>query len=188
MDQTTYDPALPEGLREMLVRSRIALSIADGQQQDLPLVGVNEAFCRLTGYDPDAVLHRNCRFLQPDGGAGPVRQRMRRFLADDRRDEEKFVIPNVTRDGRRFLNLVYMAKLRHDSTVRYILGSQFDATRGKQVALSLYEEALKDDIRRYNLLADDTGWVMLGSYDALANSHALIARSRLDHSLSDTIA
>ncbi|MEO1969694.1 MAG: PAS domain-containing protein [Sphingomonadaceae bacterium] len=185
MESTYCDPSLPDGLKAMLDKSRIALSIADGQQDDFPLVGVNEAFCNLTGYRPEAVLNRNCRFLQPEGGAGPVRDRMRQFLQDHEQDQEKFVIPNEALDGRRFLNLVYMAKLRRGGEMRYILGSQFDATRGKAPALSLYEEALKEDIRRYNLLADDTGWVMLGSYDALANSHALIAHSTLDQDEPD---
>lgn len=185
MDPTYCDPSLTDGLQAMLQNSRIALSIADGQQDDFPLVGVNEAFCTLTGYRPETVLNRNCRFLQPEGGAGPVRNRMRQFLKDPKQDQEKFVIPNETADGRRFLNLVYMAKLFRGNQLCYILGSQFDATRGKTPALSLYEDALKEDIRRYNLLADDTGWVMLGSFDALANSHALIASSKLDRAEPD---
>ena len=182
MASTYFDDTLPEGLQSMLTRSRIALSIADGRQDDHPLVGVNQAFCNLTEYAPSEVLHRNCRFLQPEGGAGPVRERMRKFLSSNRQEEEKFVIPNETRTGRKFLNLVYMAKLRFAGETRYILGSQFDATRGKEPTLGLFEEALKEDIRHYNLLADDTGWVLLGSFDALASSHALIAQSKLDNS------
>ena len=44
-----------------------AVTIVDVLAPDQPLVFVNTAFCRLTGYDEPAVLGRNCRLLQhPD--------------------------------------------------------------------------------------------------------------------------
>ena len=41
-----------------------ALTIADLEQEDAPLVFVNRAFERMTGYSSQAVVVRNCRFLQ----------------------------------------------------------------------------------------------------------------------------
>lgn len=40
------------------------ITIADPNMPDCPLMYVNEAFCRMTGYDQDEILGRNCRFLQ----------------------------------------------------------------------------------------------------------------------------
>ena len=40
------------------------ITIADPNLPDCPLMYVNEAFCRMTGYDQDEILGRNCRFLQ----------------------------------------------------------------------------------------------------------------------------
>ena len=43
------------------------ITIADANLPDMPIVYVNEAFCRITGYTRDEVVGRNCRFLQgPD--------------------------------------------------------------------------------------------------------------------------
>ena len=160
--------------------SGVSLTLADPSMPDAPLVAVNDAFCEMTGYTPEQALGRNCRFLQPSGGAGPVRQRMREFLKDDGSDEDKFVVPNVTREGREFLNLVYMNKLRRDGEVILILGSQFDVSGKSATAVDMYETALREDVRQIGKVAGEQGAVMIGSYTSLASSHAIIARARLE--------
>ena len=115
----------PDGLIGLFERSNISLTIADFTQPDCPLVGANAAFLELSGYDANAVIGHNCRFLQPEGGAGPVRARMRRFLKQADELDGKFLIPNVTKQGEPFLNLVYMAKLQRDGETKLVLGSQF---------------------------------------------------------------
>ena len=47
--------------------SNLSISISDAQRPDRPLIWVNAAFTRLTGYPLDEAVGRNCRFLQ---GAG----------------------------------------------------------------------------------------------------------------------
>ena len=51
-----------EGGQDLLVkvmeRSREGISIADAQQQDFPLIYVNEGFERLTGYSSDEAIGR----------------------------------------------------------------------------------------------------------------------------------
>ncbi len=43
------------------------ITIADPNLPDCPLMYVNEAFCRMTGYAREEIIGRNCRFLQgPD--------------------------------------------------------------------------------------------------------------------------
>lgn len=43
------------------------ITIADPNLPDCPIVYVNDAFCRITGYNREEVIGRNCRFLQgPD--------------------------------------------------------------------------------------------------------------------------
>jgi PAS domain S-box-containing protein len=54
-------------LMSAIVNSPIASIISNPRLPDNPIVGVNKAFCELTGYDPDEILGRNCRFL-----AGPA--------------------------------------------------------------------------------------------------------------------
>ena len=176
--------SLPPVLADFVASARIAVTLADPALPDSPLVAANRAFCDMVGYNEEEVIGRNCRFLQPAGGAGPVRDRIRAFLASDAASQEQFVIANVRRGGSRFLNLVYIAKLVDGEGRRYLLGSQFDATRGRADMAEIYAAALMGNIRKLNLMAGEGGWSILGSYDALANSHRLIAQSRLDQAIA----
>ena len=38
--------------------------ISDPRQADNPIVFVNDAFCRMSGYGREKIVGRNCRFLQ----------------------------------------------------------------------------------------------------------------------------
>lgn len=168
------------GLTEAFSRSHISLTIADMNLPDAPLVGVNDKFCTMTGYSADQTLGRNCRFLQPPGGAGPVRARMREFLKSPDIDQEKFVVPNIRRDGLEFLNLVYMTKLRSDDGAHFVLGSQFDISSSSASAVDLYDTALRQDVKNISKLAGEYGLVIFGTLDSLASSHAIIAKARFD--------
>lgn len=168
------------GLDAAFSKSRISLTIADMQQPDAPLIGVNDAFCSMTGYSAEQSLGRNCRFLQPSGGAGPVRARMREFLKDDQSNQDKFVVPNVAFDGTEFLNLVYMSKLRSSGAVSFVLGSQFNLSTSSSSAIELYDTALRKDLTNIGKLAGEYGLVVLGTFDSLASSHAIIANARLN--------
>ena len=176
-DQSTD---LPEGLKALFERSTISLTIADATQPDCPLIGANAAFLELTGYAVDEIIGHNCRFLQPADGAGPVRARIRRFLKDIDAADGKFLIPNVTKGGHRFLNLVYLAKLTRDGRTSAILGSQFSVGSQVSNAEAIYDRALREDLRKLNLLTNESNWVVLGSFDALASSHSIIARARYE--------
>ena len=169
---------LPPGLIRVFDRSGIALSLADMAGPDQPLIAINEAFCRVTEFEPDQVLGRNCRFLQPPGGAGPVRERMRSFFADASADEARFVIPNVTRTGKPFLNIVYMAKLRHRDVGDLILGSQFADRTGHGDA-AVYEKALRADLTTLSEVVSEGNWMLLGSMDAIANTTRILAQHYL---------
>lgn len=47
--------------------TRMPMVITDPRQHDNPIIFVNDAFLRLTGYSRDETLGRNCRFLQGPG-------------------------------------------------------------------------------------------------------------------------
>ena len=61
--------ALPAA--QALAETAVGVTLADVRDPELPLVYVNEAFTRLTGYTSDEVLGRNCRFLQGPGTERP---------------------------------------------------------------------------------------------------------------------
>ena len=178
----SFDPAadLPDGFESFLERSNISLTLADFTWPDCPLIAANGAFFDLTGYGADEVIGHNCRFLQPEGGAGPVRDRMRQFLEEPKAMDGKFLISNVTKDGEPFLNLVYMAKLQRGGVTKLVLGSQFRVARRIDDGADLYDRALREDLRQLNLLTSESNWVVLGSLDALASSHSIIARIKYE--------
>ena len=180
--RSAFDPSaqMPEGLRGLLDRSNISLTIAEFTRPDCPLVGANAAFFAMTGYGADEVIGHNCRFLQPESGAGPVRDGMRRFLEEPGARDGKFLIPNVTKQGEPFLNLVYMAKLQQDGETKLVLGSQFRVGSQIDDESDLYDRALTEDLRELNLLTSERNWAVLGSLEALATSHSIIARIQFD--------
>lgn len=171
---------IPPGLLEVFSRSGTALTLADQNLPDQPLIAVNTAFCRMVGYSSEQVLGRNCRFLQPPGGAGPVRQRIRRYIANNDEAEARFVIANMNYAGEPFLNIVYMAKLvGPDTGSRLILGSQFaDRTGGERARL--YEKALREDLTALSEVVSEHNWMLLGSMQAIANTSRLLAQHQFD--------
>ncbi|MFD1342542.1 PAS domain-containing protein [Litorisediminicola beolgyonensis] len=180
MSASCDDPPIPAGLRDVLQNSRVSLSLADFTQHDCPLIAVNERFCDLSGYRQDEVLGRNCRFLQPSGGAGPVRERMRTFLHDASQTHGRFLIPNIRRNGKLFLNLVYMSKLYRQGAVAMVLGSQFSVTGNSQHDTELYDAALLEDLRILKDVLSESAMLLAGSYESLASSHSIVAQAKLD--------
>jgi PAS domain S-box-containing protein len=171
---------LPDRLLSFMGDSTIALTLADMAGPDLPLVAANDSFVNLTGYHFADVVGRNCRFLQPPSGAGPVRERIRAFIHEPGRMDERFLLANLTRQGRPFANLLYLAKLTAAGRVRFILGSQFDLTRFHGAGEALFERARLEDWRSHALLSGEDGPAILGTMRSLASSTAIIAQARLD--------
>ncbi len=99
-----------------------------GVGDDFPLLYANESFQRLTGYDPQEILGRNCRFLQ---GADTDQEQARRLGAALREQREVSVLlRNFRRDGTPFWNRVSVAPIRDDTTgrVTHFIGTQIDVT------------------------------------------------------------
>ena len=130
--QTQHAVAVPPALLpDLLLRAISTASngivIADASLPDLPLVYVNAAFLRLTGYASDEVLGRNCRFLQ-----GPATDRIqvqplsRRLLAG--RDVHT-VLLNYRRDGSAFWNELHISPVTNAAgDITHYIGNQLDVS------------------------------------------------------------
>jgi len=92
----------------------------------------------------------------------------------------RFVIPNIRKDGSRFVNILYISKIKTDGIISYYLASQFNFSKFGRSGIDVYEKALESDLDNLNSLANETGWIFLGSSDALSSSSALIAQAKLD--------
>ncbi|MEM9797957.1 MAG: PAS domain-containing protein [Pseudomonadota bacterium] len=120
-------------------RVRVAMVLTDPRVEDNPIVYVNSAFERTTGYSRSAVIGRNCRFLQGDDTRKDQVDKLRDAIetgADVTVD-----ILNYRADGRPFLNRLIIAPITDSSDeVIYFLGIQ------KEVYETEREEAAVNDL------------------------------------------
>ncbi|MFW5963421.1 MAG: PAS domain-containing protein, partial [Natronomonas sp.] len=109
----------------------IGISIADANEEDLPLVYVNEGFLVITGYDREDVIGRNCRFLQGEATEEATVDEIRAGLADER--PVSVEIRNYRKSGEQFWNaLDIMPVFDEDGEVTHFLGFQRDVTERKR--------------------------------------------------------
>jgi PAS domain S-box-containing protein len=126
--------------RRAMDETTVGISISDPSQSDNPLVYVNDAFVEITGYDSEAVLGRNCRFLQgPDTDEETVAEL--RAAVDDKQPVSVEIL-NYRADGEPFWNRLTISPVRGRSgDVSHFVGFQQDVTdqveRGR--ALEEYE-------------------------------------------------
>ncbi|STX81514.1 regulatory protein (GGDEF and EAL domains) [Legionella busanensis] len=103
------------------------ITIVDMQQKDEPLIFVNRAFLRMTGYKKKEVLGKNCRFLQGNLAQQPEVLKIRNALNSHKKC--RVVLKNVKKDGSLFLNELSLAPIiEADKTVSYYIGIQKDVT------------------------------------------------------------
>ena len=105
---------------------------------------------------------------------------MRAFLHDDLQTQARFLIPNIRRNGKRFMNLVYMSKLYRDGDVVMVLGSQFSVTSGNPREAEIFDAALLEDLRVLKDVLSGSAMLLFGSYESLASSHSIVAQAKLD--------
>ena len=95
-----------EEMRRLLDRAVAASSngivITDPKLPDNPIVYVNPAFERISGYAAEEAIGRNCRFLQGEDRHQPVLEELRAALGEER--ECRVVLSNYRKDGAAFWN------------------------------------------------------------------------------------
>ena len=105
--QTGFDPDnppdVPEGISDESMRDLpFALCVADAQLADIPLVYANRRFLKITGYERQAIIGRNCRFLQGEHTREADRSAIREALKAE--EEICLDILNYRADGEEFVN------------------------------------------------------------------------------------
>jgi hypothetical protein len=116
-----------EAIAASVAAAPTGVVISDPNLPDCPIVFANPAFHRITGYPPEEVIGRNCRFLQGPGTAPAAVQALRQAIAEARPIDIRLV--NYRRDGRRFVNELHISPV-HDAagTLLYFMGIQHDVT------------------------------------------------------------
>ncbi|WP_375465634.1 hybrid sensor histidine kinase/response regulator [uncultured Methylobacterium sp.] len=116
--------------------TRMPMIVTDPHQPDNPIIFANHAFAAMSGYAPEELIGRNCRFLQgPETDRASVEQ-LRAAIAERR--EHSTEILNYRKDGSTFWNALFVSPV-HDTNgaLVYYFASQLDVSRRRDA-----EEAL----------------------------------------------
>jgi PAS domain S-box-containing protein len=128
-------------LERAVTASTNSIVIADPNQPDVPLVYVNPAFERTTGYAAEEVLGRNCRFLQDKDRDQPALGELRTAVREGRHCT--VVLRNYRKDGSLFWNELSIYPVRdEDGRTSSFVGVQNDITE------RIRTEEILSEIRR----------------------------------------
>ncbi|MDQ6696871.1 MAG: PAS domain-containing protein, partial [Actinomycetota bacterium] len=104
-----------------------SIVVTDPHRPDNPLIYVNPAFERLTGYSAAEVLGQNCRFLSGSDTDPAVLAKVRRAI--EARESVTVLLLNHRADGTAFWNEVSITPvLDSDGEVTHFVGVQSDVT------------------------------------------------------------
>jgi diguanylate cyclase (GGDEF)-like protein/PAS domain S-box-containing protein len=114
-------------LAKALNESRDGITIVDAQQQDFPLIYVNQGFEKLTGYTSDEVIGRNYRFLY---GADTEQPEIAAIRAATAQGQGCVVtLRNYRKDGSMFWSQLSISPVHNaEGALTHFIGIQKDAT------------------------------------------------------------
>ena len=126
------DPGLiPQVLSNILDSCVNGITLADPDQEDLPLVYANKAFETITGYTQAETIGKNCRFLQGNDRDQQERHQLREAVLNKQSIE--ITLRNYRKNGEMFYNhLVITPLFDSKGNLLYYLGVQFDVTQQKK--------------------------------------------------------
>jgi len=184
--------------------SSSGFAMADATSDERPLIYVNEAFERISGYQASEVLGINCRFLSAEAEDSDERTRLRQAVAENAAGQ--FLLRNRKKDGTLFWNelslfpvenekgeVVSLVATQNDVTQRIEAAAERDKTRAQMAqALTATEDAyvvleegrviaFANDAAREIFPAPDVEWALGTTFEAnwsayVAASHDLPGR------------
>lgn len=111
-------------------RTQVSMVVTDPRLQDNPIVYVNHAFTRQTGYARSAVIGRNCRFLQGEDTKKSAVDRLRAGV--EARETVSVDILNYRASGEPFMNRLLVAPLSDENgNPQYFVGIQKELETGR---------------------------------------------------------
>lgn len=118
--------------------------ITDARLPDHPIIYVNEAFQRITGYFKEEILGKNCRFLQGEGTDRVRVAALREAIAQCR--PFQIELENYRKDGAQFCNHLYVSPVfdANGELTNYV-GIQNDVTTLKCAEQSAASRALQQE-------------------------------------------
>ena len=148
-DQLEYEHGRGDPFAAAVRATRMPMVVTDPSLPDNPIVFCNVAFQRLTGYEREEIIGRNCRFLQgPDTDAGTIAEV--RAAIRDGHDVDVDLL-NYRKDGTTFWNALFMSPVRDgDGVLRFFFASQMDVTERveAQKIISQQKELVEREVER----------------------------------------
>jgi PAS domain S-box-containing protein len=121
-----------EALLGSIQHTPIAGVITDPRLPDNPIIEANDAFCRLTGYQKEEIVGRNCRFLAGAATEADASAELARAISAG--ETTLVELTNYRKDGAAFRNAVMIAPVRdHAGELIYFFGSQMDVGDGPEL-------------------------------------------------------
>lgn len=158
------------------IRSTRMSMIITRADDDQPIIFANDSFLKLTGYERDDLIGRNCRLLQgSDTDPAAVAQ-----IRDAVREGRSITLDilNYRRDGEPFWNSLSLSPVSDsEGRITYFFGSQFDITEKKLAELEL--------IRTRDGLADEAQNNDRNARIAQAQARALL--HEVDHRVKNNL-
>ncbi len=141
------DPGLiPQVLSKILDSCVNGVTLADPDQEDLPLVYVNKAFETITGYTLEETVGKNCRFLQGNEHDQTAVKQLREAIKN--KISVEVVLRNYRKNGELFYNHLLMSPLfDSNGNLLYFLGVQYDVT--PQIRAEEEIKALKEQLAAF---------------------------------------
>lgn len=131
---------------EALESTQNGIVISDALKEDRPIIYVNRAFRKLTGYSESEVLNRNCRFLQKDDNDQRGVKIMHNAIKAGKKCQVR--VRNYKKDGTLFWNEISINPIRnHEGKVTHFVGIQNDITKRVKA---------EDEIRHFLKIFDDS--------------------------------
>jgi PAS domain S-box-containing protein len=107
--------------------SNDGIVVAEREGKDKPLIYVNPAFERITGYTLDEILYQDCRFLQSGDRDQPGLMAIREALESGGSCRE--ILRNYRKDGTHFWNELSLSTVYNAADKQtYFVGVQKDVT------------------------------------------------------------
>lgn len=128
-----------------IASSRNGIIIADATAFDTPIVYVNPAFERMTGYSAAEVIGRNCRFLQGTDRQQSERDTLRHAIQEG--CEASGTMRNYRKDGTLFYNEISISPvLDENGVLRSFIGIENDVTERRLLEDQLTHQAFHDSL------------------------------------------
>ncbi|NNJ15364.1 PAS domain-containing protein [Pseudomonas putida CSV86] len=118
--------------------TRMPMIVTNPNAADNPIIFANQAFLDMTGYSPEEIVGRNCRFLQgPDTDpevVGAIRG------AIEGRYDFSTEILNYRKDGSSFWNALFISPIFNEKgELVYFFASQLDVSRRRDAEDALHQ-------------------------------------------------